>query len=475
MHVPQLEAIDDEQMARLTAQEGFTAEGQAKKMALVGACIRERYEAARQQAHISLGDTSDLDMPAIQERIDAVVQPLEFERIDLGDGRFNLIVSKGSRYVPDTNGEKRRARPEYSVMIPAHVDTVFGKQLDLKRQGDRWEGLGVYDMGAAVLNGIALAVDTKVPDGMEVHFVFTADEEMHSKGSRELMRRWERWSEVDCVLSSEIGPIPPLKSGDKHMRIITGRSGRQKFVGNITISPQFQGHGALENIPNASDALIELLAKIKARFYEGYQDPRRMDAPFEPPLRKVSSVLGAEHFETGKLVTHQREGYVPPHAADFAFSIRTVPPTTLAELLREIQAVARGIAKRGDWTKYGISYTLDQNPHAASYSPYHMDPGHRLIQISSDILTRVTGVIPHPFGAKSVADECDYAADMLRLSGAQSFHQLPSKGLVNIPINGDLAHHPGEWVSRMDIARVRLATKMLLEDAAGLSQLFRCK
>jgi acetylornithine deacetylase/succinyl-diaminopimelate desuccinylase-like protein len=116
-------------------------------------------------------------------------------------------------------------------MIPAHVDTVIDKKprLELRTQGDKWEGLGVYDMGAAVLNGIALAVETKVPDGMEVHFVFTPDEEMHSRGARQLMQKWVRWPEIDCVLSSEIGPIPPLKSGDKHMRLITGRSGRQKF------------------------------------------------------------------------------------------------------------------------------------------------------------------------------------------------------------------------------------------------------
>jgi acetylornithine deacetylase/succinyl-diaminopimelate desuccinylase-like protein len=276
MHIPALQEVDEEQMAALTAQESFSIEGQIRKMAMVGGFIRDRYERARQQALISLGDTSDLSSEMQDVRVNALVQPLEFERIDVGDGRFNLIVSKGLKY-EIKDGEPVRVPPRYSVMIPAHVDTVIDKKprLELRTQGDKWEGLGVYDMGAAVLNGIALAVETKVPDGMEVHFVFTPDEEMHSRGARQLMQKWVRWPEIDCVLSSEIGPIPPLKSGDKHMRLITGRSGRQKFVGNITINPQHQGHGAQEGIPNASDALIELLSALRSAFFSGYSVTRQ--------------------------------------------------------------------------------------------------------------------------------------------------------------------------------------------------------
>jgi acetylornithine deacetylase/succinyl-diaminopimelate desuccinylase-like protein len=476
MHIPALQEVDEEQMAALTAQESFSIEGQIRKMAMVGGFIRDRYERARQQALISLGDTSDLSSEMQDVRVNALVQPLEFERIDVGDGRFNLIVSKGLKY-EIKDGEPVRVPPRYSVMIPAHVDTVIDKKprLELRTQGDKWEGLGVYDMGAAVLNGIALAVDTKVPDGMEVHFVFTPDEEMHSRGARQLMQKWVRWPEIDCVLSSEIGPIPPLKSGDKHMRLITGRSGRQKFVGNITINPQHQGHGAQEGIPNASDALIELLSALRGAFFSGYRDPRQVNAEFIKPFQRSHSLLGVENFETGKLVTHQREGYFPPHAADFSFSMRTVPPTTLEGMLRQLMEVARRVAKQGDWTRFGIGYTLGQNPEVASYSPYSMPPSHQLVQVANDVLTRVAGEIPHPVGAKSVADECDYAAGILQLAGKTSFEDLLDKGVINIPINGDLAHHPGEWVSRMDIARVRFATKMLLEDPLGLSRLMRDK
>ncbi len=475
MHIPQLREVDDEQMAILTHQESHTVKGQAEKMALVGSCIRSRYEAARYAAERQLGDTSDMERHEVEARIDQIVQPLEFQRIDLGDGRFNLIVSKGEdEYLPgheDGNGLVRK-RPLYSVCVPAHVDTVPGTHTSLTRQGDRWEGLGVYDMGAAVLNGIALAVDVRVPKGMKVHFVFTADEEMHSLGARLLMKGWERWPEIDCIISSEIGPVPPLKSGDKHMRIIGARAGRQKFVGNITISPQFQGHGSQEKMPNASDALIELLSKVQDRFYRGYKDPLDIGSPFEPPLQRTDALLGTEMFETGEIRTHKRPGYFPPHAADFDFAIRTVPPSRLAEMEAVLQRIVKGIAKRGDWSKFGIDYSLRQNPGVSSYAPYAMPPNHRLLMLSTDVLSRITGVLTHVVGARSVADECDYAADMLLRAGVHSFADT-HKGIVNIPINGDLAHHPGEWVSRMDTARVRFAIKMLLEDQMGLQTLMR--
>lgn len=473
--IPSLSTIDEVQMAQLTMQESFTVEGQAKKARMIEEGIRHRYELERQKALRTLNIGDYPNRGDLERALDNLVQPIKFKHIDLGDGRFVLIAEKGAdHFVPDTATHEdgpTRERPLYSVMVPAHYDTVPGENLSLDRHGDKWSGLGVYDMGAAVLNGMALSVETKVPEGMKVYWVFTPDEEMTSRGARLLIEKWDRFREIDCVLSSEIGPLDPMRDGERHMRVIAARSGRHKFVGNITISPNSQGHGALGNIPNASDAVIELFMRMRDRFYSGYSDPKALHLPHEPRLQKDHDALGSEQFETGVLQTVKRPGYFPPHAATFDFAIKTVPPSKIAEMEAVIKRIAKGIAKRGQWDMYGIQWDIETNPHAASYAPYSMPTGHRILGITSEIIQRVSGVAPKFVGAPSVADECDYAAAMLALRHIDSFEGTDI-GISNLPINGDLAHHPGEWVSRSDTARVRHVVKLLLERPEGLSRMF---
>ena len=66
-----------------------------------------------------------------------------------------------------------------------------------KDNADRKRGLAVWDMGAALLNSIALAVDTVIPEGLQVYWVFTVDEEYNSAGAIKLMDEWPEWPYVD--------------------------------------------------------------------------------------------------------------------------------------------------------------------------------------------------------------------------------------------------------------------------------------
>lgn len=472
--IPPLEAVDEVQMNQLIGQESFTINGQRLKMQLVETFVRDRWETARARVRARLASLYP-ERVALEAEVDRIVQPIAFRHIDLGDGRFNLIVEKGmDEFEPGTHdGDEGpvRQRPALSVLSLAHIDTVKGSHLSLERVGDRWEGLGAYDMQAAVLNNIALAVDVHIPDGMKGYFAFSVDEEMHSRGIRLMMDKWERFPEIDYVVTSEIGPVPPYGGGEKRMRIIAARAGRQKFVANVNVRPDASGHMSLGNLPNATDAMAELLVRMKDRFNTGYQEPG-MGTAFEPPLQRLHRLLGKSEWESGKFNSEQGEGYIPPHAATYYFAIKTVPPDNLAEMEKALKRIARGIAKRGNWRDHGIDLALELNANQASYAPYEMPEDHPIVRVTQDIVQRVTGVAPMIVGAPSVADECDLAERMLKLRGRSTFAGT-NAGIITLPINGDLAHNPGEWVSRMDTARVRFATKMLFEDPQGLQKLMR--
>ncbi len=481
-HSSTLETQDLDDFSHLTAQESFTVEGQIKKMEMVEAMVRSRWEGHVRKVEQQLKQERGLSGAALNEALQEI-QKIRIKRLKIrdviiknGDTEevkewFNLIVEKG-------DGNDDEIDPSlYRVMIPAHIDTVSsGARTELNQDlqhPDRVTGLGVYDMGAAALNNIALAAEVNVPKGMKVYFAFTVDEEVESRGARILSDKehWHVWPHIDCVVSSEIGPLPPLPDEDPRMRLITARSGRIKFHGDIRIDPRAQGHGAVDNLPNAGDAMMEVLNKLKHRFHHGYQAP--VPAESEPPQQRSHDLLGTESFELGPYAAlSTREGYFPTNRANFSFAVKMVSPSTIAEYSRIFDRWTRGIRKAGRWDEFGISSTFGRDAGVASYESYAMPPDHKLVLMASAVLERISEVVPEIMGAPSVADECDYAQSMLREAGVSSF-QDTGKGIITIPINGDDAHHPDEWVSKSSILQVRRAIQALIQDEDGFRSLLR--
>lgn len=437
----------------LTRQESVTVAGQIIKVDMIESMIRSRFEAL-QRSRTQEFRSHGLDGVTLTNAVHESLQAIRISRQQLGDGRCNLIVEKG-------NGDPDNEDPSiYRVMIPAHIDTVdMGAPTEFSHSianTDRVSGQGVYDMGAAVLNNIDLAVTTYVPDGMKAYFVFTVDEEMHSIGARELIRQWDIWPMIDAVVSSEIGPVPPLPDGSPQMRLITARSGRIKFVGSMNIDPRMQGHGSENNMPNASTAMREFFNRLHARFYDGYSDPATGET--EHRQQRIHSLLGNEVIEDGdQKAWRSRKGYVPPDKAEYDFAIKMVPPSTQMEYALNFSRWARGIAKAGNWSEFGISNALSRNGHQASYSPYEMPQDHPLVKVARTVIERISGLAPEIVGAPSVADECDYAE--------------AGKPVITIPINGDEAHHPDEWVSLRSMLEVREVVRALLQDEDGFRSL----
>jgi len=462
-----LEQIDYTQLFALTEQESVTVDGQIAKMRLVEEMILARLNDMRRRLFARL-QSSVAGEEARETAVASQMQALRIHHLDLGDGRYNLIVERGEGddETPDTT--------IYRVMVVAHVDTVEGlphhNQLEQDLANpDRWKGRGVYDMGAGVINSIALASAVQVPEGMKVYFVFTVDEEEDSLGALQLVRQWDVWPHIDAVISSDIGPLKPLPDDDPRMRLIIARCGREKCLGTITIAPGQQGHGAQTGLPNASDALVELLGSMREQFYRGRKGSA--GERDESPVQQSHSLLGVEEFETGAVTSTQRDGYVLPHEAKFRFAVKTVPPTARGEMLKKMKRTASGIAHRGEWHgKHGIDHTLVADDSETSYPPYEMPDKHPMVRVAAGILRRISGVDPEIVGGPSVADECVYADSMLEGMELPSFDKTP-RGIITIPPNGDHAHSPDEWVSKMNIARVRQAVRLLIENPDGLISL----
>ena len=474
-----LDKQDRDDFSTLTAQESHTIEGQILKMKMIGEIIDRRFEVKREAVKRQLSVGSDLDDDALDKAVDASFQKIHVTSRDIGDGRFNLIVEKGDDAESDDLDESL-----FRMMIPAHVDTVDSDAPTiLETKNDQITGQGVFDMGAAVLNNIALAVDTQVPKGMKVYFVFTADEEMHSSGAKNITE-WSIFPSINCVLSSEIGPVKtPLPTENGRMRIITARTGRLKLLAKVKLDPGSQGHGAEDHLPSAGGALRKLQNLIYERFDEGYVSTEGNKN--ESPQKRSHDLLPMEKIEDGDYFarkSRKRMGYMNTNEARWEFSIRMVPPSTTAEYLQHFERWTRGIDKREDWRQRGVIVTMEQNkllPKAqpsdapeflASYSPYEMPADHPFVFITSNVLRRLSGVAPEIIGAKSVADECVYAETML--GQRHSFADL-NKGIVTIPINGDGAHTPEEWVSQTSILQVRRAILALIEDEDGFRSLLR--
>ncbi len=462
---PPLSSLDEDQFGMLTSQESHTLKGQFLKMVLIERFIEQRrQEKIIQLENKFMGD--GLTEEQAEKKAEKQMQ-LRIQKMAVDKHRYNLIVGKGSG---------REAR--YTIMIPAHIDTVKPADpslLELRtdsRYPDRKRGLGVWDMGAAVLNNIALAVETMVPEGMQVYFVFTVDEEEDSAGAFKLIKQWSEWKYVDLVLSSEIGPLSVVpRDEDTAMRYILARRGRLKMEGSISLEKDVQAHGALDGAANACEAYSDWSYYARRAFRKGLSS--------KPPLQREHPLLGKEQISLGSVVSDKPEGYFNPNRVDFQYFIQLVPPGTLDSSLEAQKKVFENLSNLANWAKDGIRYTLGYLSTETSYDPYSMPVDahgkpllHPAVKVVQDVLRSVSGIEPVPAGAVSVADETLYAAAMLKELPGNTF-QNTNKGVITIPIVGNRAHNRKEWVSWSDTARVRHAIKMLIEDLIGFRQILK--
>ena len=167
---------------QLTEQESHTREGEIAKSELIEKIIRERYADKRHEIGNDLADATTFSEDQLEDAIDGLVQPIRISRLPIGDGREVLIVEKGD--MQDTSESEQKP---YTVLLYSHIDTFKSRaRTKLNTSPDhpeRLTGLGVYDMGAGILNQIDLICEAQVPPGECLVAVFMPAEEKNSEGT----------------------------------------------------------------------------------------------------------------------------------------------------------------------------------------------------------------------------------------------------------------------------------------------------
>lgn len=459
MQIPKMTEAEYRQFSELIHQEAVSPLGELQRLNLIEDMIRARLANRIDRILQNLLQKGHPEDRA-RKFLNTVVQPIHIDHFRVGSETHNLIVSKGSGREAD-----------YTIMIPAHVDTVGPADredlLQLRRDpvdGDRLRGRGVWDMGGALLNSIALAVDSKVPPGMQVYFVFTVDEEGNSEGALNLIVRWPEWQKVDLVLSSEIGQlVAPPGPEDKKMRIILGRRGRGKFTAQLSLDERKLGHGARDDLPDLHTEHVIACWYLLNRFRSGGT--------------MLHSFLGQEGLE---VVTqwgrqHKPGGFGNLQSLEWHYALKIVPPNSLAEAIAVQTAIFKEIATKRDWVKRGIGHLLSPRGDETSYEPFCMEPDDcASVHVVSNAIEKVSGQAAVLTGGRSVADENLYAATMFERLGTRTFAGT-DKGVISVPMIGNHAHSSNEWVSSWDIMRVREVFRFLIEHEEGFSQFLKSR
>jgi len=142
---------------------------------------------------------------------------LAVERIPGAPGLGDLICARGGR---------RTEGP--GLLVLAHLDTVhavgtLAGELPWRLEGDRLYGPGIYDMKGSALMALQawrnLRAEDRLPD-RPVSFIFSADEEIGSPGSRAFIEAEARKAFATLV-------VEPARDGGK---IVVGRKGVARFT-----------------------------------------------------------------------------------------------------------------------------------------------------------------------------------------------------------------------------------------------------
>ncbi len=115
-----------------------------------------------------------------------------------------------------------RGRPGGQLLVLGHFDTVYAsgmlRKMPFRVAGGKAYGPGTFDMKAGLVQAL-FAVDAlrelRVPMCKRVVFLWTSDEEIGSKTSRDVIEREAKRSDAVYVLEPSLGPKGLLKTSRK--------------------------------------------------------------------------------------------------------------------------------------------------------------------------------------------------------------------------------------------------------------------
>lgn len=145
----------------------------------------------------------------------------DVERIDGTSGRGDKLVARAPWGDPGEPG----------ILVISHLDTVHPlgtlEQFPVRRQGDRLEGPGVFDMkgGACMaLEAARAIIRSNVRPHLPVTFLYVPDEEMGSQTSRDIIDAHARRAKYVLV----------AEGSEQDGVVVTSRTGSLKFDLEVT-------------------------------------------------------------------------------------------------------------------------------------------------------------------------------------------------------------------------------------------------
>ncbi len=350
-------------------------------------------------------------------------------------GRRVLIAEKGS------------VNAEFTLMFYVHVDAVkppaSWANPNFYRQDGKIFGNAGWDMKYAIPIMISLAHTARVPEGMNVRFVFCPDEEKTSKGMLKLLS-WEPMRKTDLVISGEIpGDVPPRESGAP-MRFVTKRRGVVKMTGEIWREERGHGSGSGVNAIREFSYANVLVQRYQRQFIRENGGSHPLLG--EDELREAGVTAPKSKFQnTKRRLSFDMNANIVP----------TAHPRSFESILKMYQDGFERIARARKWAAKGIHHSLT-NVGAAidpSYLPYDQDNNHRLFLPVRGAIQKVC----HPDQEATEAPGYAWADQNLLVAAGYP--------CIEVFADGANCHDANEWVSEADIGRVREVFRYCIERA----------
>ena len=324
------------------------------------------------------------------------------KRIELEEGRFNVVGERGTRGEP--------------ILFYGHLDTVpvYGQwdcnPFELQEVGDKLIGLGAYDM----LHGIAtLLCAFEEQNDRRIKVAFGVDEENNSAGANAIVAS-------GFVDDCEVGIVPEIASSHNSSigaRAITlGRRGRCMIEINV---PGRSCHGATQEkgiraITEASRLAIELdLLNCSLGTH----------ALLPPPTQFIRSI----HSDSGSLSL--------PDSAVLELDRHMVTPETPETVLEQVNEFIDRLYSQGTFNEIdGKRITARIKPRDVPYLlPYVTAQDNPHVQRISGIVRKQVGEPVYNYGY-SVADENVFASAGIPM--------------ISVSAEGGNEHSANEWVSK---------------------------
>ncbi len=307
---------------------------------------------------------------------------------------------------PNVVAHLRGDRPGPVVVLNTHLDTVpagegwrDGPFAGVVRDGRVW-GLGTSDAKGqvvAMLGALAALVESHAPRAGEVVFTGVVDEELGSRGAREVVKGLK----ADYAIVGE---------PTRHRIAIAHRG---------SVRPRIVVHGkaAHSSTPRLGvNAIFKMRKVLEAleQYVEGLEPHRH--PLIGPPSGSVTLIRGGH-----------KESAVPDRC-EIVLDRRMVPGESEGAVIGDIEAILRRLVAEDPELRVGI----------AGYMPTSGPPSEtprdaRLVGLAVEAVREVTGSTPEIYGA-------GFGCDMTH------FRAIGAEAVVLGPGDIDRAHRPDEWI-----------------------------